>query len=99
MKYTDKLIYEPDPHKHIDIQDGEIEYKRIPSTLKFSDMPGFRKKVQEVLLKLFDENETLQKIKAGQPVSNADLKALTSLVLTQNPSVDQDILKEFLLPS
>lgn len=95
MKYTDKLIYEPDPHKHIDIQDGEIEYKRIPSTLKFSDMPGFRKKVQEVLIKLFDENETLRKIKAGQPVSNADLKALNSLVLTQNPSVDQDILKEF----
>ena len=58
-------------------------------------MPGFRKKVQEVLLKLFDENETLQKIKAGKPVSNTDLKALTSLVLTQNPSVDQDVLKEF----
>ena len=95
MKYTDKVIYEPDPPKHIDIQDPDIEYKRIPPTLKFSDMPGFRKKVQEVLLKLFDENETLQKIKAGKPVSNTDLMALNSLVLTQNPSVDQDVLKEF----
>jgi type I restriction enzyme R subunit len=95
MKYTDRVIYVPDPPKHIDIEDPDIEYKRIPPTLKFSDMPGFRKKVQEVLLKLFDENETLQKIKAGKPVSNTDLMALTSLVLTQNPSVDQDVLKEF----
>ena len=95
MKYTDKVNYEPDPPKHIDIEDPDIEYKRIPPTLKFSDMPGFRKKVQEVLLKLFDEIETLQKIKAGKPVSNTDLMALTSLILTQNPSVDQDVLKEF----
>ena len=57
MKYTDRVNYEPDPPKHIDIQDPDIEYKRIPPTLKFSDMPGFRKKVQEVLLKLFDEIE------------------------------------------
>ena len=95
MKYTEKMPYEPELPKHIDIEDPDIEYKRIPPTLKFSDMPGFRKKVQEVLLKLFDKNETLQKIKAGKPVSNTDLMALTSLVLTQNPSVDQDVLKEF----
>jgi len=95
MKYTEKMIYEPEPPKHIDIQDPDIEYKRIPQSLKFSDMPGFRKKVQDVLLKIFDENPTLQKIKAGKPVSNADIKALTALVLTQNPSIDQDVLKEF----
>jgi len=95
MKYTDKITYEPDPPKHIDIVDPDIEYKRIPPSLNFSDMPGFRKKVQEVLLKLFDENETLQKIKAGKAVSNTDLLALTSLILTQNPNVDHDVLKEF----
>ena len=95
MKYTDKFTYEPDPPKHIDIVDPDIEYRQIPSSLKFSDMPGFRKKVQEVLLKLFDENETLQKIKSGKPVSNTDLSALTSLILTQNPNVDKDVLEEF----
>ena len=54
-----------------------------------------RKIVQEALLKVFDENPTLQKIKAGESVSEADLKALTSLVLTRNPNVDQAVLKEF----
>ena len=95
MRYTDKMIYEPEPPKYIDIHDPDVEYKRIPPILKFSDMTGFRKKVQDALFKLFDENETLKKIKAGKPVSDGDLRALTSLVLTQNPSVDQDVLKEF----
>ena len=58
-------------------------------------MPGYRKQVQEALLKVFDQNRTLQKIKAGEPVTEADLKTLTSLVLTQNPDVDQEILREF----
>ena len=95
MKYTSKSTYEPDPPKHIDISDGEVEYQRLPTKLRFSDMPGCRKRVQDALLKIFDENPTLQKIKAGKPVSNVDIKALTSLVLTQNPSVDQDVLKAF----
>ena len=95
MKYAIKPGYEPEPPKHIDVADGEEEYKRILTTPKFSDMPGFRKKVQEAILKVFDDNITLQKIKAGKTVSDGDLKALVSLVLTQNPAVDQKILREF----
>ena len=95
MKYTLTSTYEPESPKHIDVVDGQIEYKRLPTTLKFSDMPGFRKKIQEAMLKVFEENPTLQKIKAGNTVSGADLKALTSLVLTHNPTVDQEVLREF----
>ncbi|MBI9083883.1 MAG: DEAD/DEAH box helicase family protein [Desulfobacterales bacterium] len=95
MKYAAKPTYTPIPPKFIDIHDGEEKYQRLPTKLKFSDMPGFRKQVQEALLKVFDENPTLQKIKEGQPVSDADLNALTSLVLTRNPNVDQEILREF----
>lgn len=58
-------------------------------------MPGYRKQIQAALLKIFDDNPTLKKIKAGEPVSKSDLKALTSLVLTRNPDVDQEILREF----
>ena len=36
-----------------------------------------------------------KKSRQGQPVSAGDLDALTSLVLTRNPNVDQEILKEF----
>jgi type I restriction enzyme, R subunit len=95
MQYVVKTIYEPPTPKFIDLQDGQEEFKRLPTKLKFADMPGYRKQVQAALLKVFDQNPTLQKIKAGEPVSEADLKALTSLVLTQNPDVDQEILKEF----
>ncbi len=95
MQYSAKVTYTPPNPKFIDIKDGQEEYNRLSTRLKFSDMPGFRKHVQDALLKVFDENPTLQKIKAGRPVSADDLKALTSLVLTQNPNVDQEILREF----
>ena len=95
MKYTAKITYEPPRPKFIDIQDGQEEFQRLPTRLKFADMPGYRKQVQAALLKVFDQNPTLQKIKVGEPVTEADLKALTSLVLTQNPDVDQEILREF----
>lgn len=94
MKYTEKPTWEPAPHKHIDISDTEEEYRRIPSTFKFSDMPAFKQKVLEAL-RHFNENETLKKIKAGKPVTKTDLSALTSLVLTGNPGIKQDVLKEF----
>jgi len=95
MQYVAKTVYEPPQPKFIDLQDGQEEFNRLPTKLKFADMPGYRKQVQAALLKVFDQNPTLQKIKDGEPVSEADLKALTSLVLTQNPDVDQEILKEF----
>ena len=95
MKYMAKAVYEPSQPKFIDLHDGQERYQRLPTQLKFADMPGYRKQVQAALLRVFDQNPTLQKIKAGEPVSAADLKVLTSLVLTQNPDVDQEILQEF----
>ena len=95
MKYMAKAAYEPPQPKFIDLHDGQERYQRLPTQLKFADMPGYRKQVQAALLKVFDQNPTMQKIKAGEPVSAADMKALTSLVLTQNPDVDQEILREF----
>jgi len=95
MKYMAIAVYEPPQPKFIDLHDGQERYQRLPTQLKFADMPGYRKQVQAALLRVFDQNPTLQKIKAGEPVSAADLKVLTSLVLTQNPDVDQEILQEF----
>jgi type I restriction enzyme R subunit len=95
MKYMVKATYEPPQPKYIDLHDGQERFQPLPTQLKFTDMPGYRQQVQAALLKVFDQNPTLQKIKAGEPVTEADLKALTSLVLTQNPDVDQQILREF----
>src|SRR5204863_2219622 len=44
---------------------------------------------------LFERNPTVQKIRGGEPVTDADLNALTSLVLTQNPDVDLELLRGF----
>ena len=95
MKYMVKATYEPPQPKYIDVHDSQERFQRLPAQLKFADMPGYRKQVQAALLKVFDKNPTLQKIKAGEPVTKADLKTLTALVLTQNPDVDQQILREF----
>lgn len=55
----------------------------------------YRTRVEEVLRKLFDENDVLQRIKAGRPVSDDDLRALVSLVLTQEPDLDLSNLIEY----
>ena len=95
IKYTAKVTYQPPAPKFIDIQDGQEEFKRLPTRLKFTDMVGFHKEVREALLAVFDEDPTLRKIKAAEPVTETELKALTSLVLTRNPNVDQEVLREF----
>lgn len=83
------------PAKTIDVEDGEVEFTQRKSNLKEVDMIAYRRRVEETLKQLFDKNQTLSKIRNGQAVSEADLSALTSMVLTQNPGVNLDLLKEF----
>ena len=83
------------PPKTVDVEDGEIEFKQRKANLKEVDMIAYRRRVEEALRKLFDKDPTLAKIRSGQTVSDADLNALTSLVLTQNPGVNLELLKEF----
>jgi type I restriction enzyme R subunit len=44
---------------------------------------------------LFDSNDTLRRIKKGQPVSESDLEALTALVLTQDPMLNLHDLVDY----
>jgi len=83
------------PPKTVDVEDGEVEFKQRKSNLKEVDMVVYRRRVEDALRQLFDKNQTLTKIRNGQAVSQADLNALTSMVLTQNPGVNLDLLKEF----
>ena len=83
--------------KVVDIREdvGQYEVKRRSASLKAIDMKAYETLVEETLTGLFERDPTLQKIRAGEPVTEADLRALTSLVLTQNPDVDLDLLREF----
>lgn len=81
--------------KIIDITDGGEEFNHRPTNLRSVDMMAYRNRVEVALAQLFETNETLQKIKQGEPVSDQDLNALAALVLTQNPDIDLNILKSF----
>lgn len=83
------------PPKVIDVTDGDIQYAHRPSSLPEVEMRLYKERVEEVLEQLFDKDPTLAKIRVGEPVSEADLNALVSLVLTQNSDVDLKLLKEF----
>ena len=81
--------------KTIDIPDGGEQLKQRKANVREIDMSVYRKQVMEALEELFDSNSILQKIRSGQPVSDADLKSLASLVLTNHPKVDLNVLTEF----
>lgn len=81
--------------KTVDVEDGGIEFTQRKANLKEVDMVAYRRRVEEALRQMFDKNQTLAKIRAGQSVTEADLNALTSMVLTQNPGVNLELLKEF----
>lgn len=49
---------------------------------------GYKKRVEQVLRDLLANNVTLQKIRAGDPVTGEDLQDLVSLVVAQEPGLD-----------
>ncbi len=85
------------PPKVIDVKEDEslIERRDYKPKLEGLDLAAYRKRVEQALSSLFTNNPTLQRIKAGQPVSETDLKTLVSLVLTQYPDLDLTDLTEY----
>ncbi|HGY54545.1 MAG TPA: DEAD/DEAH box helicase [Caldithrix abyssi] len=81
----------------IDVTENEdlIEHDvYMPKRLEGLDLLAYKQRVEKVLQELFDNNETLKKIKAGEPVNEDDLESLVSLVLMQHPDIDLNILQE-----
>jgi type I restriction enzyme R subunit len=56
---------------------------------------AYEGKVRKLLQGLFATNPTLQKIQRGESVSEGDLQALVSLVLTQSPDLDLRHLTDY----
>jgi len=97
MQHKDGSGIQPAPPKVYDIAEdpAEFQYGPRPSRVRSIDQAAYRRRVEEALTDLFDTEPTLRKIRMGQPVTQADLQALTSLVLTQHPDVDLSVLEEF----
>ena len=90
MKYRERLASAADYAQIVDVAEdlSLVRDSEHPVKLKGLEETAYRKRVEQVLRELLESNETLKKIKAGQPVSRQDLNELVSLVLTQNPNVD-----------
>ena len=95
MHHRAKAVPPGTEAKTVDVSDGDIEFVQRTANIPSIDRMIYTQMVEETLQKLFDTNPTLQKIRRGEPVSQGDLTVLTSLVLTQNPNVDLNILHEF----
>ncbi|MCO6438557.1 MAG: DEAD/DEAH box helicase family protein [Phycisphaerae bacterium] len=97
MKYrqpSTTTAYQP---KVIDVVEDDALIERKPHKVKLEglDLAAYRARVEQVLKELFDENPTLQRIQRGEPVTDDDLRALNSLVLTQDPELDLSELTEY----
>jgi type I restriction enzyme R subunit len=71
----------------------KITYERHIPKLEGLQLAAYRQRVEELLIGLIEDNDVLQKIKSGKPVSSDELDQLTTLVLTQDASVNLNDLK------
>jgi type I restriction enzyme R subunit len=97
MKYRSTGGIPALPPKVLDVVDHKdlIESQDYKPKLDGLNLAQYRNRVESVLRKLFDQNEILQRIKAGQPVSEDDLQSLVSLVLTQEPDLNLSDLVDY----
>ena len=84
----------------IDVSEDESEIERKRHKVRFDklddlDMQAYKNRVNKVLQAIIDQNETLQKIRLGDPVTEADLEDLCSLILTQEPGLDLHQLMDY----
>jgi len=95
MHYQEKTTSASPQPKSIDVTDGDIQLEKRSTNIRSIDMQLYKQQVEATLEKLFDTSPVLQKIRRGEPVSEKDLNSLVSLVLTQNPDIDLELLREF----
>jgi type I restriction enzyme, R subunit len=97
MHHRDRQGAMPLPAKIIDVTEDVAGFQtnRRATSLKTVDMKAYQQIVEAELKRHFDTNPTLKKIRTGEPVSEADIKALVSLVLIQSPNASRDVLEEF----
>ncbi|WP_282115038.1 DEAD/DEAH box helicase family protein [Pseudoalteromonas arctica] len=92
-----KSVKPPTSDFVLDIKEDTNQIKETDRLTKIVsiDYQIYRQEVEKTLTPLFETDSVLQKIRNGEQVTEADLAQLSSLVHTQNPSVDLNILKEF----
>jgi type I restriction enzyme R subunit len=84
----------------IDVQEHDADVERRKHKVRLDklddlDMVAYRNRVNNVLQAIIDQNDTLRRIRLGEPVTETDLEDLCSLVLTQEPGLDLHNLMDY----
>ena len=80
----------------VDIESAGLQFReRDDIKMPGWDMHAYRADVQEVIAPLIESDPTVRKIRHAEALTDADFTSLTSLVLTHNPNVDLNTLREF----
>jgi len=97
MHHRERKGGTPLPAKVIDVTENAAGFmlNRRATNLATVDMKAYQQVVEAELKRHFETNPTLQKIRAGESVSEADIQTLVSLVLIQSSNASREILEEF----
>ena len=76
----------------LDVTDTEEEHAEHVVKLEGLDLAAYRQRVESVFRSLFDESPVLRKIKAGQAVTQAELRELIGKVTFCDPALKVDDL-------
>lgn len=97
MQYRAPLRPAAAPPLVVDIARPAAAPQAGPVDVRLAELTraAFAGRVRQALAGLFDTDPTLGRIRAHQPVSEADLQALVSLVLTRDPGLDLRTLAEY----
>jgi type I restriction enzyme, R subunit len=97
MHHRERFGGSPLPPKIVDITEDQssLQYARRSTSLRTVDMKAYQQIVEAELKRHFESDPTLKKIRAGESVSEADIQALVSLILTQSPNASRNVLAEF----
>ncbi|MGF1748479.1 DEAD/DEAH box helicase family protein [Vibrio cionasavignyae] len=96
MKFKKKEMTPYDTIQTTTAEDGEIREKdRVVMIGDDSEAMVYRKRLKDILENMLASNPVLQKLHQNQPVTEDELKSLTSTILTQHPGVDANALNAF----
>jgi type I restriction enzyme R subunit len=85
-----------EPMLALNLADITAVHERVVVGADGRDMPitAYRQRVEEAVRALLAENPVLQRLQAGDAVSEADLRALAELLRRQDPQIDEEKLRK-----
>ena len=86
----------PEPMLSLNLADIAAVHERIAVGRDGRDMPisTYRQRVEDTVRRLLAENPVLQRLQAGEPVTDADVAQLAELLRRQDPEIDEEKLKK-----